>query len=414
MMRKGRNAGFSILALLAVTMAFRVSAGLAPSAAVLHAGLPGENPQLVSALVSELKQAGYAVVEVNADTLRNPGDFSTDKFSLLVLPNAGNLPAASVGPIKSFMEGGGDIIALNAPLWRQLLIRPKGEWITTEEYGRQTAVELPEHVLFDFSKDNIANWQRSHFPPDSVASYETVDEGPAPGRRSLHVKIEDLKNWDTFGPTEIAQPFPEGHTLTVFSAKGGPNTRSISIEWRENDGSRWIAAVPLSMEWRRYVLAPQDFKYWESVPARKSDTFHPENARGMCIGMAFTHTGMTPGPQEYWIGAFGAAKMASEFEASVDKPVIPAMDTLAPGYKFFDATGVVKLAVREDQVIVTQVSLEAPGNVRSPQPRPGGGGFNKGRSWRWIPLVEAGAADGQWRGAPATLMVRTGDPFKRC
>ena len=381
------------------------------TAALLRGGLPGEDPALIAGLAEQLKQAGYGVVEIDADVLCDPARLTTAAFDLLVLSNASSLPARSVAPVKAFIEMGGDIIALNAPLWQTLLSRPRGAWATMDEYERQTAADPPENVLFNFAPEDIAGWRRGFFPADAVAAYETVDVGPAPGRRSLHVMIQNLQNWENIGPPNLTRPFPESHALTVLTAKGGPETRSLSIEWKEVDGSRWIAVVPLTTEWRRYVLAPEDFKFWESVPARRSDTFHPENAKGLSIGMAFTHTGTTPGPQEYWVGNFGTARETPELQELIGKPGIPPMDVLAPGYKFFDSHDVARLATRSAQAIVSPATFEAPADIRSIQPRPSGGGFDKGRSWRWIPLLDATTADGAWRGNPMALMVQTGAPF---
>jgi hypothetical protein len=381
-------------------------------AALFRGGLPGENQRLAAGLSDELAQAGYKMVELDGDGLCDKAKLDASTVDLLVLPDAAHLPTGSIETIRAYIEAGGDIIALNAPLWQKLYVKIAGNWVSGDEYELRSATELPENVLFNFTPDNIAGWQRNHGPDDKAAVYDTVEDGPAPGRRSLHAQISDLRNWDNFGPTDLKKPFPEGHTLTIFAAKGGPNTRGLAIEWQEADGARWIATVPLSTEWRRYVLAPEDFKFWESVPQRKDDRFQPENAKRMTIGMAFTHTGNTPGPQEFWVGGFGTAAEKPEMKELIHKPVTPAIDTLAPGYKFFDSHGVAQLATRAEQVIMPAARSDVPDVLRSAQPRPGGGGFDKGRAWRWIPLLEAKADNSQWRGAPATLMVHARDAFK--
>ncbi|MCX5759348.1 MAG: hypothetical protein NTU83_12735, partial [Candidatus Hydrogenedentes bacterium] len=239
-----------------------------PTAELLRAGLPGEDAELAATLAKTLERAGYTVQELNADALCDAKRLDAATLDVLVLPNAAVLPAASVATIRAYLEAGGDIIALNAPLWRTLLIHPHGAWITTEQYARETLAQPPDHAPFAFQPDEVAAWQRAFFPADAKATYESVAEGPVPGARSLHAVVEDLRNWDNIGPVHLDAPFPEGQTLTVFSAKGGPQTHSLAVEWQEKDGSRWIATVPLTTEWRRYVLAPEDFKYWESVPTR--------------------------------------------------------------------------------------------------------------------------------------------------
>src|SRR5690606_22077407 len=117
------------------------------------------------------------------------------------------------------------------------------------------------------------------------------------GKRALHVRIGNLVSWDTFASPDVTGAFPRGFDRTVFSAKGGPRTKSLAVEWEERDGSRWIATVPLTTEWKRYELTPDAFRYWSSNPDRgkAGDAFRPENARMLSVGLAFSHTGAVGG-----------------------------------------------------------------------------------------------------------------------
>jgi len=123
-------------------------------------------------------------------------------------------------------------------------------------------------VLFNFAPDEIKAWKRASNQPEAKTIDETVADGPALGRRALHVVMNDLTGWDTFGVSGLTGMFPKGHTLTVFSAKGDGNTSQLAVEVDEKDGSRWMAVVPLYPEWRQYVLTPKDFRFWISVEGR--------------------------------------------------------------------------------------------------------------------------------------------------
>jgi len=50
--------------------------------------------------------------------------------------------------------------------------------------------------------------------------------------------------------------------------------------------------------------------------------------------------------------------------------------------------------------------------ILSPHPRPDGAGFDKGRAWRFIPILEAYTDDNEWRGNPVTLLINTDGPYK--
>jgi len=385
------------------------------TAAIVRTGFPDEDTSLVGVLAAELKSAGYALTELSTNALCDPAQLTAEKFDLLVLPDSASLPARSTQTIESYLRAGGDIIALNAPLWQKSLINMNGRWLTRDEYQLEKAAELPPNVLLDFTPDDIASWHRSSNTMDVPTSAETVSEGPAPGQRALHVVIPNLTSYDTFGTGGLSNPFPDGHTLTIFSARGDANTPQLAIELDEKDGSRWIATVALAPEWRQYVLTPDDFKYWISNPARggSGDHFRPENAEGMGVGLAHTHTTTVgTGRFEYWVGPFGTAKMTPDYEQLLEATVPPALDTLSPGYKLFDVHDAATLVVRDDQAIIGDEKIPLPKVIRSPHPRPKGGGFEKGRDWRWIPLVEVRSADGDWRGTPVTLTVHTSGPYK--
>ena len=405
---------FLLLALLA-------AATLAPihaadyKAAVLNSGLPGEDPAIVEMLSTELRSAGYAVESIDAEGLCAPDVLTARRFDLIMLPNAAALPAKSTTTIDGFLRAGGDIIAMNAPLWQTAYMKAGGEWVTRDDFQRSRAAAAAPHVVFDFKSGSASDWHRASDNDREPSTIEIVDQGPAPGWRSMHVVIPNLTSWDTYGSKDIARPFPEGHSLTVFSAKGGPVTTQLALEWVEKDGSRWIAVVPLYPEWRQFVLVPEDFKYWNSTPTRgfRGDRFKPENAVRFSVGMAHTHMGgAVLGRQEYWLSTIGTAPMTAEYEEILGAFDPPKLDILTPGYKFFDSTGVASLKVRDDQAIVGGVELPLAKAIRSPHPRPGGGGFGKGRAWRYIPLVQAETASGEWRGTPVTMLANTDGPYK--
>ncbi len=386
----------------------------APPRAAVLSGLPHHDAGLIEAISGEIAAAGYAVEQIPPETVLSEESLSAAGFDLLVLPNGAVLPGAAAPALESFARKGGDILALNAPLWQQALIRHGGKWTDRDEYQKQAAGQPLEHPVAQFSAEEVKRWERTSNPGERKTLYEAAAQGPARGTSALHVQMSGLDGWETFRSPALEAPFAEGHTLTVFSAKGGPRTSLLSVEWTERDGSRWIAVIPLSREWRRFVLAPRDFRYWTSVPERggRGDSFKPQNARQLTFGLAFTHTGTLGGDHEYWVGPVGTAKMTPDYQEVVDSFAPPALDTLSPSYKLFDVTGAEALSTRSDQAIAAVAEFPVPAVVRSVHPRPRGGGFAKGRDWRWIPLLEARTGAGEWRGAPAAMTVHASGPCK--
>lgn len=384
------------------------------TAAVLKTGFPGEDGVLIQNMAEDLQSSGYKVMEFTPEQLCDATALDARKVDLLLLPDSSALPAKAAQSVEAYLKGGGDILALNTPMWQRSLLNIANRWLTHEEYQTNNAAAPLEHTIITFD-GNLDGWRRNSNEADVKTTAQSGVDGPAPNQKALHVTIPNMTSWDTFGIPKLDKPFADRQTLTVFSAKGGPDTTQLAIEWTEKDGSRWMVVVALTPEWRRYVLQPNDFQYWQSNPARggRDDHLNPENAESFTVGLAFTHTtGIPSGKHEYWVGPVGTATMNPEYQELFSAVSPPALDTLSPGYKLFDMHGVTSLKVREDQVIVGQEDLSIPSVLRSPHPRPKGGGFDKGRDWRFIPLIEGNASNGEWRGTPATLMVHASGPYK--
>ncbi len=374
--------------------------------------LGGEGSPLAAALVDRFSQAGYETTVKTYADLCDAAQLKVSQVDVLVLGGASTLPADSMGPIEAYLKEGGDIVALDAPMWRKQLVRDGDTWVDREEYRKGHAAGLLQHVIFDFKTQPLDGWQRT-CNDMSIPTVMAIEPGQTePIGSAVHVTIPQLKNWDTLAAPIIPEPFPANHTLTVFQAKGGPQTNSLCMEWTEKDGSRWIASVSLTSEWQLFVLDPSSFHYWESVPARAGDHFHPENATQMRIGLALTHTPVTGGPQEYWLGPFGTAERTPEHEKVLVNPAAPSLDTLSPGYKYFPVRDAATLVARADQFVAPNATYALPMEMLSPHPRAHVGGFDKGRNWRWSSLLEARAADGQWRGTPGTILVNADGPYK--
>lgn len=385
-----------------------------PRAAIFTEDLGAHDANLIEAVRGAVAEAGYEAVMITATDLADPAALTPEAYDALVLPDASRLPATAAGAVEAYLDAGGDILALNAPLWQARMLHRDGKWMDRDQYERDAAVDAPQTMLYDFAQlPDLNAWHRSFWPEDVEAVYEIVDEGPAPGVSALHVYMDTHRGWDTFGAPELdASPFTGDQTLTVFSAKGGPQTYTLSVEWEERDGSRWIATIPLTQEWRRYVLTPDDFHFWESVAHRQHTRFNPTEARKLTFGLAMSHTGPIDTPKEYWIATVGVEAPNEHNTLLLSDPGIAPKDALFPVYKYFDISEPVALHTRTDQTVLDAAAWPEAAQIRSPHPRPRGGGFDKGRAWRWIPLIEARNADGAWRGTPAALLIQADGPAK--
>jgi len=394
---------------LAMLGFFSTSASASESRAALFGSILSEtNPSLVDALTDELSNAGYTVEWLSLADLCDQERLVVNNFDLLVVLDATSLPIKTKESIEPFLKAGGDIIALRAPLWGNALIEEKGRWVTYEQTQLGNAGLLPENIVFDFTRSDLAGWSHESADEHVPVSYEVIKDEGAPGGRALHTLMWKFDSTDHHFEEYMVSPqpqkgVPDDHDLLVFSAKGGADTPELLLELEDRDGATWSVVIPLYPQWRRYVFSP-------------GKQLNLGNIKQLKIGLQVDKTGYYADKTEYWMGPVGTAKTNPGYEKvlSISEPHNrPILDTLSPRYKLFESHGVSSLEPRTDQAVIgREQAYEIPGRVRSPHPRPKGSGFDKGREWRWMPLVEARAGNGQWRGTPVTLLAHFDGLFK--
>ena len=397
-------------------------------AAVFSDAFLRPEPALARELAALLGGAGYEPESINLESLTNQARLTAERYELLVLPDARAVPAASVGAIENYLKARGHLLALRAPAWESPLCLVQGQWISRETYEKRLAGEKPEHLIENFADSNLPGWWRSSNDLQTQASYRVVQAGAG---TALHAAVPRIAGWDTFVSPRWQHPFPPNHTLTCFRAKGGPRTRQLALEWDEQDGSRWIAVVNLSPEWKQYSLPPQAFRLWES-PGRggPGDSFNPAKAERCSVGLALSHTALQSGEHEYWFAELGTAPNPFGNEALPSTPV-PRLESLCPAYQFFDITTPVLVradhqkeplepwerapegAVFLNPNAQTAAASNAPAALLGLHPRPRGVGFSQDRPFRWEPLLGAyDSRTGDYRGAVAALVLNLAPPFR--
>lgn len=389
-----------------------------PRAAVWRADVPGGAPELVELATGQVTAAGYATELLDSVALTNVTRLTTNSFALLVLPNARILPMESIAAIEGFLRQGGHLLALGLTAWETPTFRIGSNWMSRAGYDGVLARVTPERALIDFATEPVEKWVRHSNRSTRPARAARVTEN---GSAALRVAVEALDGWDTLEPPARAWDMPPGQTLTCFRAKGNAATRQLAVEWTEEDGSRWIATVDLTPQWQTYALPREAFRPWQP-PANRSgagERLNLRRAARFTVGLALTHTAVEPGALEYWFADFGTAANPLGDQAPPPLPVVPRLESLAPGYQAFTVTTPSIVRPPQWQAITRSATMtkreepaiEPPG-LRALHPRPRGVGWKQDRPWRWQPFLTARDADtGDYRGAVGVLLAHERAPF---
>ena len=355
-------------------------------------------------LAKVVETTGYTAQFIDATTLTNAAALTPQTFPLLVLPQGRALPVESMEPVQRYLKVGGNLVALGLPLWDTPLFRVGDRWLSRVDYEQTLSSVQAEHPLFDFSRVDVKKWGHSTGPGGTEAKREVIQDGPT---SALHLRIAKLSGWDNVASPALEKPFPAGHTLTCFRAKGSPGTKNLMVEWAERDGSRWIAIVELTPAWRQYALPAAAFKAWTPPAGRggKGDSLKVDNAARLTVGVAVSHGAVDGSDNEYWLADVGTARNPFGSFDPLAQVTPPRLEALAPGYLFYPVAQPVEILLTSLDIPTFRPWLEPGQPLYALHPRPRGAGFDQNRPWRWEPLLEARSREGDYRGAVAALLV---------
>lgn len=287
----------------------QVTPGKLGTVAILRDTLPADGTaSSPERLAQWLGTAGYGTCFVNAEQISNPfilrGPASlpagsrrsqVPPFDLLVLPYGGAFPATAAGTIKSYLRQRGAFIAMGGYAFDTLLVPHEGRWLKPQDLPLPAGGGVS---LIDFSTPEETAETAWSLGSDAGGNKPALRAatGPRAGVGALEFTVTPLRLWAT-AARDIQSRLPaaaatDGRqwTVTRFWARGDADTPKMAFEWDEVDASRWKVSLPLTTEWKEYVLTPADLTYWPDNPSvgrgGAGDRFHPERARSISLGLA--------------------------------------------------------------------------------------------------------------------------------
>lgn len=284
----------------------RVQAGKLGTVAILKDNLPPDGyASSPERLGQWLRDGGYGVCFVNAEQLGNPfilrGPASGEQggplpaFDLLVLPYGGAFPALAAKTLKSYLRQGGAFLSTGGYAFDTLLVQNGEKWFRPQDLPAPTGAST---TILNFDRADDAAQGKWNLGSDAGGAKPALRA--VPGRtaaeQALEFAVNPLGIWATASyNVQDRLPAPEATggrqwTVTRFWARGDANTPKLAFEWDEADGSRWKANLPLTTQWKEYVLTPGDLTYWQDNPSvgrgGAGDRFRPEGARSVQVGVA--------------------------------------------------------------------------------------------------------------------------------
>lgn len=358
---------------------------------------PSAKAPIANRLKGAFEKEGFGVTLLPWDSLGR-GRIPVEQVDVVVVADARRLPVAAKAMVNSVLRSRGKILFLGAPGFGELLAKCPEGWVGKERYN--------EGIVSSLKGSPIAladgPWFRSAGKPERQA---TIDPAPAEGADCWKLSF-DLEGYDSFGKA-LKAPFPAGHSITMFWAKGDENTPQLSIEWIEADGARWIGTVPLTTSWKQYALQRGDFPYWPDSKAKRGgagDRLNPQNVKTVKIGLSGSHTPKCkPGPHAFWIRGLASAPDPGREEPDFR---LPEVEMVSPSYKLYPLSGISSLAADPDQRILP-AAWKLPFDKKgfAPVPREAGRGFDRAQSRRWMPIAEAMDSAGRRRGALISMAI---------
>ncbi len=370
-------------------------------------------------LTRALEAAGFRCHRLTGAQLANPALLTPDSFDVLVLPYGPAVPAAARETIQDYLAGGGCLLTMGGYAFDVQMARGPQGWVPLADLPRQVG----EKATRLFTPEELApeKWS-SGGGPRGAAPVLTLDEQAArEGVARLQFAVREMRGWATARTPAIpADRFFQGWSELVFRARGDEHTPRMLVEWHEQDGARWKAAVDLTTEWKEYVLVPSDFAYWRDNPSvgrgGPGDQPNLSNMAAIMVGLS-TEVVADGGDYTFWIedpriadDPYESLRQSPEVMNTRHCRIRDAMWPKEEQIGVFDPSHPLKDAARAraaegQSVVPASLKLDGPFEgmaavgVLSVQ----GHGFGPDRS-RIVPLVQSYDRYGRPRGALGSVM----------
>ena len=255
----------------------------------------------------------------------------------------------------------------------------------------QDAVRLPRDLP-------ITEWAHHVSSGESTSAVQPVQNNAPPWPASW-VDVEDFAEWDMVFSPMFSDGLAGGdaNALALYLS-GDANTTRLVLEAETRARGRWIAVVPLSLEWQLAEIRASDFLP-AAVPANRVKS-HAQlefsEVIRLKVGLHNLHGPQAPGSHRFGLSeprlmTVPDARIAQSKELFFTRP----------GIRYAERGGTAKATATDRTLSLGSLSWE------SPKPGPRGTGGSAFSGARWTPVFQVDGPDGWPRGWPASCYAET-------
>ena len=316
-----------------------------PCVGILDLGLPSRKGPFghpSDPAVFEKALAGrYRTVRLTGEEVANASIFSSDNFSLLIIPTGSAFPAAAVGNLMDFLSSGGQMFTCGGYAFDDPVCRRGGAWTALKACAAPVPAGTDPVAL-----PAASSWGRS----TSATSKTVVRDVTGPGG-SVGVELSTPR-MEKYNTISVQVPPLKGQSVISFLARGDATTPHAWFELAERDGSRWHAKLDLTPDWKEFRLSQAQFEYWFDNPSvgrgYTGDNVRFDNVRqlSLCVAGDVVKTGM---PHAFAVCAVKAG--VDPYDAERKRGQVPPINTRTARIR--DA-----IHVRPEQIGVFDPSFE--------------------------------------------------------
>ena len=186
--------------------------------------------------------------------------FSGEKDDVLVIENCQYFPCEGTEALNAFIQKGGSLLAVGGIPFSEMTVRMGSEDVPASQVISRASSEGGETLAdpaLPGSADSFTVTSCNSLPG---RNFEIASSG---GRPAFHIANGGADSWESYTAPLPDLRAPENPLFSV-SIKGSRYSPSLSLGFREKDGSRWFRHISLSEEWQTYIISPRDFGMWDN------------------------------------------------------------------------------------------------------------------------------------------------------